>query len=272
MNPYLAYVQGLKDQLTSAEQLSPPPAKETAHQQGPKVLLLSPHPDDECLTGLLPLRLQHELGRRVVNIPLTFGSNLQRQEERSRELAQACSFLGWEIDRGRAGRAPLTLGELVETLDRHQPEAIFFPHERDWNSRHVESNELVREALAAMGADFSCLLVETEYWGAMSNPNLMVAGEVEMVADLVAATSLHQGEVSRNPYHLSLPFWMQDNVRRGSELVCGQGQSAPDSTFATLYRISRWKNKKQEAVVDEGTTIPEGAGSLESFFSSSLLD
>jgi hypothetical protein len=35
---------------------------------------------------------------------------------------------------------------------------------------------------------------------------------------------------------------MQENVRRGSELVGGQGEAAPDWTFATLYRLRQWKN------------------------------
>jgi hypothetical protein len=35
---------------------------------------------------------------------------------------------------------------------------------------------------------------------------------------------------------------MQDNVRRGGELVGGQGESAPDYSFATLYRLRHWKN------------------------------
>ena len=59
---------------------------------------------------------------------------------------------------------------------------------------------------------------------------------------MVAGTSFHVGEVTRNPFHLFLPAWMQENVRRGSELVGGQGEAAPDWTFATLYRIRQWKN------------------------------
>jgi hypothetical protein len=47
------------------------------------------------------------------------------------------------------------------------------------------------------------------------------------VADLVAALSLHAGEVARNAFHLRLPAWMMDNVRRGAELVGGQGGTAP---------------------------------------------
>jgi hypothetical protein len=59
------------------------------------------------------------------------------------------------------------------------------------------------------------------------------------VADLMAACSFHVGEVQRNPYHLSQTAWMQDNVRRGGELVGGQGGAAPDYLFATLYRLRR---------------------------------
>lgn len=96
------------------------------------------------------------------------------------------------------------------------------------------------DALAAMPATFSCVLVETEFWTVMDTPNLMVESGVEDVADLVAATSLHVGEVQRNPYHLTLPAWMKDNVRRGGEIVGGQGGVAPDYQFATLYRIRCW--------------------------------
>ena len=46
----------------------------------------------------------------------------------------------------------------------------------------------------------------------------------------------------RNPYHLLVPAWMQDNVRRGGELVGGQGGAAPDFTFCTLYRLRRWRD------------------------------
>jgi hypothetical protein len=65
-------------------------------------------------------------------------------------------------------------------------------------------------------------------------------GEQDL-GDLVAALTFHVGEVRRNPYHLSLPAWMMDNVRRGAELLGGQGTAAPEFTFATLYRLSVWE-------------------------------
>ena len=102
----------------------------------------------------------------------------------------------------------------------------------------------------------SCYTVETEYWGQNDRPNLMVQSSAEDVADMVAGTSFHIGEVTRNPFHLFLPAWMQENVRRGSELVGGQGEAAPDWTFATLYRMRRWQNGGFQEVLENGRLVP----------------
>ena len=82
------------------------------------------------------------------------------------------------------------------------------------------------------------------------------------MADLVAATSLHTEEVARNPYHLLLPAWMQDNVRRGGELVGGQGGAVPDFSFATLYRLRKWTNGALVDVIDGGQVLPMGIENL----------
>src|SRR5688572_4883568 len=76
----------------------------------------------------------------------------------------------------------------------------------------------------------------------MATPNLVVEVCPDHLADLMAGLSFHVGEVRRNPYHLGLPAWMQDNVRRGAEVAGGQGEAAPAFDFATLYRVRRWKD------------------------------
>jgi hypothetical protein len=123
---------------------------------------------------------------------------------------------------------------------------IFLPHEMDVHRTHIGTHLLIMDALKTLPAEFQCHLVETEFWGQMPAPNLLVESSVGDVADMVAALSFHVGEVRRNPYHLRLPSWMQDNVRRGAELVGGQGAGTPDFTFATLYKIQRWKNRLVE--------------------------
>ncbi len=66
----------------------------------------------------------------------------------------------------------------------------------------------------------------------------------EHVAHLITALTFHVETVKRNPnpYHLSLPALMTDNVRRGAGLVGGQSGAAPDFIFATLHRVRRWRH------------------------------
>ena len=63
----------------------------------PKVLLLTPHPDDECIMGGLPLRLMREAGSEIFVLPVTFGSNPTRKKERRKELIAACQWIGFNL-------------------------------------------------------------------------------------------------------------------------------------------------------------------------------
>lgn len=254
MNPYLKFVEKVQANVESAKGIS---VKGTAApvESPNKVLVFAPHPDDECIVGLLPLRLMREADMQIVDVPVTFGSNVERQPGRAAELKNACGYLGWSILE-RSGFQNLGKQGVVEILKAEQPKMIFMPHSKDWNSRHIATHFLVMEALAELPVDFSCTVVETEFWAAMDDPNLMVEADAQIVADLVAATSLHVEEIARNPYHLLLPAWMQDNVRRGGELIGGQGGAGPDFPFATLYRLSKWENGELKKVEDAERFLP----------------
>ena len=139
-----------------------------------------------------------------------------------------------------------------DILARERPQILFIPHAADWNSTHIGTHHLVLDALRRLEGSAGCHVVETEFWGALAAPNVMVESSEQDVADLVAATSFHVGEVNRNPYHLRMPAWLQDNVRRGGELVGGQGGAAPDFQFATLYRLRRWRAGRFEDVFTGG--------------------
>ena len=54
-----------------------------------RVLILAPHPDDECITGLLPLRLRRECGFEVWAAPVTLGSRRERRAARLRDQIKA---------------------------------------------------------------------------------------------------------------------------------------------------------------------------------------
>lgn len=244
----------------------PQPPHPTPAADAPRILIFSPHPDDECIIGGLALRLQREAGMHVVNVAVTQGSNRERQTGRLEELRAACDYLGFDlVQTGERGLERVTararhenpeewrakVAVIAGILREHRPAVILFPHERDWNGTHIGVHHLVMDALAAAGDAARCLTIETEFWGAMDDPNLMVELTAEHAGDLMAATSFHVGEVRRNPYHLLLPAWLQDNVRRGGELVGGQGGAPPDFGFATLYRLGRWNGQDWEKLEPE---------------------
>jgi N-acetylglucosamine malate deacetylase 1 len=271
-NPYRAFVDGFVRLLTedgafAATGLARPDRPLVA-ADAPKALIFAPHPDDEVIIGGLPLRLLRELKMNVVNVAVTLGSRVDRQVERWQELKNCCEYIGFGLvapgERGLEGINPAarekdpqrwasSVEAIIRLLTEHRPSIVFFPHDDDWNKTHIGVHHLLVEALGSSG--LACLAVETEFWGAMDAPNLMVESSAADVADLVAALSLHVGEVARNAYHLRLPAWMIDNVRRGAELVGGQGGTAPRFAFATLYRLRRWENGRFHNIFEGGHVL-----------------
>src|SRR5687768_13484745 len=94
-NPYLDYVEGFARLLREGRELPLGPSaagvQPVAGPQAPVALLFSPHPDDEVITGGLPLRLQREAGWRIVNVAVTQGSAPERRDARWRELQDCCA-------------------------------------------------------------------------------------------------------------------------------------------------------------------------------------
>jgi LmbE family N-acetylglucosaminyl deacetylase len=258
MNPYHQFVSEFARLAAEGKSLPlggiPAPKKNPPKPGAPVVLMFSPHPDDECVNGGLALRLMREAGMRIVNVAVTLGSNQERRAARLAELKSACDWIGFGLEQSSFEKiSPATrtrkkeiwnaaVQTVAALLVKYKPRAIFFPHQLDWNTTHIGTHWLVMDALKTLPPDFTTALIETEFWGQMPSPNLMVELGADDVADLLAALSFHVGEVQRNPYHLRMPPLLQDNVRRGAERVGGQGGVAPDFLFAALYRIQKWEN------------------------------
>jgi LmbE family N-acetylglucosaminyl deacetylase len=277
MNPYRNFVSSFARVVAGGKSLPlgqiPRPPRPAPAPGAPVALIFSPHPDDECIIGGMALRLMREAGMRVINVAVTQGSNKERQAGRLQELKNACGWIGFGLEQtapnglekintktrsGDPQHWATAVKVIAASLDKHQPRVIFAPHELDWNSAHIGTHFLVTDALKTLPASFQTIVIETEFWGQMAAPNLMVESSEEDVADLLAALSFHVEEVRRNPYHLRMPAWLMDNVRRGAELVGGQGGAAPDFTFATLYRARRWKNGSLEELYSGGKLIGVG--------------
>lgn len=258
----------------------PPAPAPRIQDNAPRALIFAPHPDDETIVGGLPLRLRRELLYRVAAVAVTQGSRVDRQAARLEEMRGACHFLGFELittrpnglssinPRTRAGNPSAwedAVALIAQVIAYYRAEVLFVPHADDYNSTHVGTHLLLVDALRTLGAGFRCKVVETEFWRPMADPNLMVESTAAEVGDLVAALSFHKGEVSRNPYHLTLPAWMADNVRRGGELVGGQGAAVPGFNFATLYRVRDWVKGDFSPCLNAPRVVPAGAGLAQLF-------
>jgi LmbE family N-acetylglucosaminyl deacetylase len=275
MNPYLTFVSESARLLREGRSyplggFDPPPRPDVA-PDAPKALFFAPHPDDECISGGMAVRLLRQARMNVINVPVTLGSKKSRQAERYRELQAACHYLGFgliptgpnglERVNSQTRRQDKThwaacVDVIARILAEQQPRVILFPHLHDWNSTHIGTHLVVMDALKQMPPSFSCHLVETEFWGQMTDPNLMLEISAEDLTDMITATTFHVAEVKRNPYHLLLPVWMMDNVRRGAEIVGGQGGAAPDFTFAALYRVRQWRRGKVAKLFEGGKQVP----------------
>ena len=263
-HPYSAFVARFASLLNEARRLprggfKPLPSR-APRAGAPRVLILAPHPDDECIVGALPLRLQRELGSPVSVAAATLGSDRARRAARLKELRGACRFLGWELnERPDAVAADLSPSGLASLLREGKPDLILLPHAADANATHRRVHLLGLKALRALRPSFRGLVAETEFWSTLEDPNLMIETTAKQAADLIAALSFHRGEVARNPYHVLLPSWLSDAVRRGGELVGGQGSSPPKFRFAALYRLNRW-NGRALVRVPNGRAVPAGKG------------
>ena len=264
---WLRFVQGMERAIAGGQKIAAGPSPQPliapramAYDGDERVIVCSPHPDDEALTGALPLRFRLEKGISVLNLAVTLGSKVSERARRLRELESSCQALGFRLTvaapasglnsvtpegRKDARSWAKKVGSLTEIFERERPTVIFVPHEGDFHPAHIGTHYLVIDALRNLRRWRSpVMLLESEYWHGLANPNLMVGVTPEQEALLVMAAAEHAGEVARNPYHLLHPARMMDNVRRGAEVVGSAGGAAPDFKFAELYRVSFFEKKR----------------------------
>ena len=244
----------------------------------PVCLIFSPHPDDEALVGGLPLRLR-AAGWRVVNVAVTLGSRLDRRAARWQELQASCRVLGFELIAASgapgmglegvrtAGHAAqhanwrAAVERVINVMARYQPRVVVCPHELDGHDVHMATSQLVLQALAGVPT-LSPHLLLSEYWNTQLQPQLMLGLTDQQVGQMMLATAMHAGEVSRQPYHLTLPAWLMDSARRGAERVGGPGAANSGMTYAALYGWRRRVGAEWVAIAPRMVSAAEDVGAL----------
>lgn len=256
-----------------------PPAAPKAEGEPAKVVLCPPHPDDEALNGALAQRLRQGSGAEVTSVAITLGSDRSQRPRRLREIEAACRALDFKLvvvrhpsgldevtEKSRSsdpGKWSDKVKALREIFDAEKPDVVLAPHEHDFNTTHVGTHWLVVDALGEhleRSGRGPVLLAETEIWHQIERPNLMLGLTPEFVAAQLVGITEHGDEMRRNPYHLRHPCRLMDNVRRGSEVVAGQGAAARDYAFAEIYNVAMMKGRErldapQGCIIDPYTKI-----------------
>jgi LmbE family N-acetylglucosaminyl deacetylase len=228
--------------LSSLSSLFKPSELTTKSSQAFTIMILSPHPDDESIVGSLGLRLAHENNAHIINVAVTLGSDTKRQEERRQELLNACELLEMEcifLNENWKTKEK----ELKSLIQKYQPSVIISPHVKDFHPTHIKTGELCKKVLSSL-KKHTCVVAWSEFWGQLQKPNALIEVPTEILELQMKALEKHVGEIKRNPYHLRLPAWMMDNVRRGSEIIGGKGASATGMAFGVLYQIQLCRNGK----------------------------
>src|ERR1700742_2140032 len=121
MNPYNNFVSAYVQLAADGKKLplgGIAPQKITRPKPGaPVALIFSPHPDDECIIGGVPLRFMRGLGKRVINVAVTQGSNKERQPGRLQELKNACDWIGFGLEQ----TAPNGLEKITPKTRANEP-------------------------------------------------------------------------------------------------------------------------------------------------------
>ena len=113
-----------------------------------------------------------------------------------------------------------------------------------WYVVQTYSNYEKRVQAAVKEIGFRGLIAYGEFWHPQKTPNLLIEISKNDVKILTHALSQHKGEITRNPYHLRLPAWLMDNVRRGSEVLSGMGKVANHFPFGVIYQVVAAKKGK----------------------------
>ena len=206
-----------------------------------KVFIFSPHPDDEIISGGAAIRLLQENQCPIHNLAITLGSNASRKLPRRRELAQATKFLKWN-NTVLPEKWSEKERKAVQLIKKDSPKLIIAPHAEDHHPTHIKTAQLTVKVLRKARATTTVLWAE--YWCPQRKPNVLIGYSHELVIKQVKALHFHKGEIARNPYHLLLPAWHIDSVRRGSEWIRGKGAAGSPFVYGQIYRLEKWVNGK----------------------------
>jgi hypothetical protein len=235
---------------------------------GPAVLHVSPHPDDEAIAAGMTLQGLARHGWRVVNLLLSTGrrADAPRRHAEAQEAARRAGY-ALEIATGEPLSDPAVCASVVaEALGRHQPGLVVSPQPHDGHPAHEAAGRAVRQVLE--GIHDPPVWWMWGLWADLAVPTLYVPFGAVDLARSVEILSAYSGELARNDYRRLVRGRATSSAVLGSERVFGFGSAAaarrPYAELLTeaIRRDGRWWSGARR-VADLGSPLVELAASEE---------
>ena len=203
-----------------------------------RVLVLSPHPDDEAIGLGGTLRRHVEQGDHVEVIFLTSGekgSPTQSPEElgpiREGEAEAAATILGcqhlefWRQPDGAVEATDELVARLVGKLNGTQPELIYVPHDAEMHPDHRAAAQLVARAVASLNHHSPSVLMY-EVWTPLQ--------QIDHVEDISAQIDTKLDAIRAHKSQCDIMDFVE--AIRGLNRYRGEMHSWPGGPYAEVFQ------------------------------------
>jgi LmbE family N-acetylglucosaminyl deacetylase len=203
-----------------------------------RVLVVSPHPDDESIGCGGTLRKHVVDGDQVRVVCLTSGERGGRGRppaevgpQREAEAVAACAILRaespefWRLPDGGLRVDAETVQRMVQTLREWVPQVVYVTHEHEQHPDHAAAAQLMRQALASMGGAPCPVVWQMEVWTPLSRMDHVVDIS-PYLEDKLAAIRCHASQCERMKF---------DEAARGLARYRGEMHSWPGGDYAEVF-------------------------------------
>jgi N-acetylglucosamine malate deacetylase 1 len=204
-----------------------------------RILVISPHPDDESIGCGGTLRRHVVSGDEVRAIFLTSGergghslSPPDASRVREEEAQQACRILGlaeWDFWRQPDGKLEVTdllARRLAELLDQWRPHLIYVTHEQEMHTDHRAAASLVRRVVAGVRGAPTPQVMMYEVWTPLQEMDEII-DITDHLDTKIAAVQAHRSQCN------VLRF---DEAVRGLNRFRGEMHSWPGGDYAEVFK------------------------------------
>jgi LmbE family N-acetylglucosaminyl deacetylase len=205
-----------------------------------RVLVLSPHPDDDAIGCGGTLRKHVVAGDEVRVVILTSGEKGghgrppdETARVREREAEAAAGILGlagvefWRRPDGAIQPSPELVARLCGVLGTFGPRVVYLPHDREMHPDHRATADLLRAALAGLTGPPDVLMFEV--WTPLEAFD-HIEDISEFVAIKMAAIRAHESQCAVMAF---------DEATLGLNRYRGEMHSWPGGDYAEVFRRLR---------------------------------